>query len=225
MNRDTFHPILYFVVLALVIVGVEADIAWLNYVFKPLLIPILWNYLRSDADENTPVFRSLQAALFFSWLGDVTLMLGADFFLMGLGCFFLAQLSYTVIFARQGSPTLKIYQRILIALPFLGYVGFFLRLVLPVLASRPDGDALRAPIIFYGIMIMAMGITALWRTVKPRMAYTWISIGALFFIASDSLLAYNKFVSELPAAGLGVMLTYGIAQFGIVHGSKFYLKH
>ncbi|MCE2497097.1 MAG: lysoplasmalogenase [Flavobacteriales bacterium] len=225
MNRNLTHRVLYFIALTLVIVGVEADLPWLNYIFKPLLIPILWNYLREHADENTRVFRALQAALFFSWLGDVTLMLGNDFFLMGLGCFFLARLSYTVIFSRQGSPTLKMYQRALIALPFLGYLGFLLRLILPVLASRPDAGALRAPIIFYGIMITAMGVTAIWRTVKPRIAYTWIAIGAVFFIASDSLLAYDRFVSELPAAGLGVILTYGVAQFGIVHGSKFYLKH
>ncbi|QTN39079.1 lysoplasmalogenase [Cryomorphaceae bacterium] len=225
MKREHIRPILYFVVLALVIVGAETSTSWLVYVFKPLLIPILWNYLREHADENAQVFRGLQAALFFSWLGDVTLMFGADFFLLGLGCFFLAQLSYTVIFARQGSPGLTPLQRGLIALPFLGYLAFFLRLVLSNLHAQPDGAAMRAPVIFYGIMITAMGIAALWRTVKPKQAYTWISIGALFFIASDSLLAYDKFVDTLPAGGLGVLLTYGIAQFGIVYGSKFYLKH
>ena len=225
MNLNRLLPVLFFVVLGLEIIGAENDFQWMVLIFKPLLIPILWAYLRLDTDTSSPVFRGLQAALFFSWAGDIALIFGNDYFLLGLGCFFLAQVSYTVLFFRQGvSAGLGQIQKILIALPFLLYLAFFLNLMLPELGLRPDGAALKTPLILYGIMITAMGITAFWRPRSPKGSFTWVSIGAVFFIASDSLLAYDRFLGSLPAAALSVMITYGIAQFGIIHGSKFYLK-
>ena len=225
MKLNRLLPVLFFLALGLEIYGSESGITWMVWIFKPLLIPLLWAYFRIDLDTSTPVFRGLQAALFFSWLGDIALMFGAQFFLLGLGCFFLTQLSYTVIFGRQSAeadrPPLN---KLLIALPFLLYLSFFLNWILPQLGLRPDGATLRIPLILYGIMITSMGITAFLRPDSPKTAYTWIGIGALFFIASDSLLAYNQFIAPLPTASLSIMVTYGVAQFGIIHGSKFYLK-
>lgn len=225
MNLNRLLPVLFFVVLALEIFGAENDLPWMVFIFKPLLIPILWTYLRIGTDTSSPVFRGLQAALLFSWIGDIVLIFGTDYFLLGLGCFFLAQVSYTVLFFRQSvNASLSLIRKIFIALPFLIYLAFFLNLMLPELGLRPDGAALKTPLVLYGIMITAMGITALWRPRSPKGSFTWVSIGAVFFIASDSLLAYDRFLDSLPAAALSVMITYGIAQFGIIHGSKFYLK-
>jgi len=225
MKLNRLLPVLFFVALGLEIYGSESGIAWMVWIFKPMLIPLLWAYFRIEIDTTTQTFRGLQAALFFSWMGDIALMFGTQYFLLGLGCFFLTQLSYTVIFTRQiPAAARSLKNKILVAIPFLLYLLFFLNWILPQLGLRPDGATLRIPLILYGIMITSMGITAFLRPRNPNTSYTWIGIGALFFIASDSLLAYNQFIAPLPASGLSIMVTYGVAQFGIIHGSKFYLK-
>jgi len=43
--------------------------------------------------------------------------------------------------------------------------------------------------------------------------------GAVLFLFSDSMLAYNKFVQPLPNAGLIIMASYMLAQYLIVLGS------
>jgi uncharacterized membrane protein YhhN len=45
-----------------------------------------------------------------------------------------------------------------------------------------------------------------------------VLIGALLFIASDSILAFNKFYQPIPYASLLIMVTYLAAQYGIVWG-------
>jgi hypothetical protein len=43
-------------------------------------------------------------------------------------------------------------------------------------------------------------------------------IGAFAFILSDSLIAYNKFIDEIPFANSLTMLFYCIAQYMILRG-------
>jgi len=47
--------------------------------------------------------------------------------------------------------------------------------------------------------------------------------GAVLFIMSDSILAINKFYQSFEVAGLGIMLTYGMAQLFIVEGAARYI--
>jgi len=51
-----------------------------------------------------------------------------------------------------------------------------------------------------------------------------IAAGAVLFAASDSLLAWNKFVELLEFGDLAVMGTYGLAQLGIALGAVFQMK-
>ena len=41
-------------------------------------------------------------------------------------------------------------------------------------------------------------------------------IGALLFAASDSVLGWTRFVSDFPRSRVVVMVTYHLAQFGLV---------
>ena len=45
-----------------------------------------------------------------------------------------------------------------------------------------------------------------------------VLLGALIFVSSDSILAINKFHSELPKSGFLIMITYIVAQFLITKG-------
>ncbi|MBK6978454.1 MAG: hypothetical protein IPH28_16255 [Cytophagaceae bacterium] len=47
---------------------------------------------------------------------------------------------------------------------------------------------------------------------------TLFCLGAILFIISDSLIAYSKFVTEIPLNSLWVMSTYGFAQYLILQG-------
>jgi len=45
-----------------------------------------------------------------------------------------------------------------------------------------------------------------------------ITVGAILFYISDSILALNKFIKPIPNAQLGVMVTYYSAQYCIAWG-------
>ena len=70
-----------------------------------------------------------------------------------------------------------------------------------------------------------MGIFAAFRYKKVSPAsFNFILIGAIFFMLSDTLLAFNKFTNPLPLAGFLIMSTYIVAQYLIAEGSIEQLK-
>jgi uncharacterized membrane protein YhhN len=60
--------------------------------------------------------------------------------------------------------------------------------------------------------------------IKNKPAGKWMMLGALLFVISDSILAINKFYQPFEAAGVLIMLTYGLAQFFIVEGAGRYIR-
>lgn len=81
----------------------------------------------------------------------------------------------------------------------------------------PHVEALRPYIIAYMASILAMVTLAFWRG-KSSKNFLLVSVGALFFIVSDTLLALNKFIEPLPAGHYVIMITYILAQYAIVTG-------
>ena len=72
---------------------------------------------------------------------------------------------------------------------------------------------LHLPVIVYVAAISTMGAQALGRArVRGDAASAAVAAGALLFMASDTLLALNRFVAPLPAAPLLVLSTYFTAQ-------------
>ncbi|MFM8914325.1 MAG: lysoplasmalogenase family protein, partial [Flammeovirgaceae bacterium] len=64
-----------------------------------------------------------------------------------------------------------------------------------------------------------LSITALFRYGRTTSkSFTYVMMGALLFMTSDSLLAINKFLNPLPLSGISIMLTYCLAQYLIVEG-------
>jgi uncharacterized membrane protein YhhN len=43
-------------------------------------------------------------------------------------------------------------------------------------------------------------------------------VGSLLFLASDSMIAINKFTTEIPMAGFWIMISYILAQYLIMRG-------
>jgi len=59
---------------------------------------------------------------------------------------------------------------------------------------------------------------------KNKTAGRWMMIGAILFVVSDSLLAFNKFYSSFDYADVMIMLTYGVAQLFITGGATKYIR-
>lgn len=200
--------LLFVMVLAANIISSEFGFKWGVYLSKPFLMPLLgWKLLEVEWLRT----RWVWFALFFSWAGDMLLMLPYDLFIFGLASFLLAHIFYIRHFwgcwDRKSTPLRMTY---LVALLFY-LIGLF-SLLLPVL-----GD-LRAPVLVYGSVISIMLLFAM-HTRRPG-----YQIGAALFVLSDSILAINKFYMPLPLSSFWVMATYGGAQYFIVktsHAGKF----
>jgi uncharacterized membrane protein YhhN len=78
---------------------------------------------------------------------------------------------------------------------------------------------MQIPVTIYGIVITGMVISAVSRFGKVNdSSYLLVFLGALLFLISDSLIAFNRFKQPFPAAGLSIMITYIFGQFLIIAG-------
>jgi uncharacterized membrane protein YhhN len=157
--------------------------------------------------------------LSFSWLGDVILLFSARselFFAAGLGAFLIAHLFYIAAYIRsvRGAPGKVFFRRRPgWLLPFMVLFAGLYGLLYPALGS------MRIPVFVYTATILLMAIFALNRKDRVSEASFYpIFVGALVFILSDSLLAFNKFLVPIPYAGVLVMSTDIAAQYLIVEG-------
>lgn len=139
-------------------------------------------------------------ALLASAAGDWAGAMGE--FIFQVGFFAVAHLFYIADFAPECKFTRKRAFALMLfsaaVLPLLGYI-------LSHIESRVELIA----VAIYGVIIYTMGVTALLQQRKHSMLY---AVAALFFIFSDSCIAYNKFVEHIPNATLWIMTTYYAAQ-------------
>lgn len=179
---------------------------WLNFVFKPLatlgVIAYAW-----PRGANTPLLRRwLLAGLVLSLAGDVALLWPRQGFLAGLLSFLLAHLAYLAGFTRQRRLALA-------AGPMLVYAVVAGAILWQLWPGVPA--ALRAPVAVYVVVLATMAAQAavLWRAGLPRAGI--LALGGALFVASDALLATNKFAGGLPLASLWILATYWSAQWCI----------
>jgi uncharacterized membrane protein YhhN len=145
-------------------------------------------------------------ALLASLAGDVLLMLPGDRFVPGLASFFVAQVLYTIGFALHGGSAVDYV--IGAAVVGVAIIPLAVRFVRALQAS--GRDALVAPLVAYMAAISAMLVTAI------GSGNPYAIVGALLFVASDALIAETRFVRERPHAQLTIMVTYYLAQAGLV---------
>ena len=198
-----FIKILYFLILILEIYFSQNGHLTFIKITKPLLMP----FLMIIATQSGIKDKSLYIALFFSLLGDIFLMFkGQTFFVLGLGSFLMAHLAYVVLFKTQFQFNLA--KSLPIALAIFFYF-IFLKKEIP--------DDLFIPVAVYCCVITWMAIYAVGRNTSPK-SYQFVLIGAILFVISDALIAFNKFHEPLKYSSLWVMGTYGLAQYLILSG-------
>lgn len=180
----------------------------------PLLIPFAWQL--KDQDRKT--FVTLIPAMILCWFGDLLLVRGEQptFFIAGLGAFLLGQIGYAITFFRNNDDNFEvnlIRKLPLIPMLLVAIAVFILRALIPHL-----GDML-VPVVVYTLAITIMVLMAIGRYNKTNtLSFVLVLIGGLFFMLSDSLIAFNKFVEPITDARFWIMATYGLAQFLIVFG-------
>jgi len=185
-------------------------------ILKPFLLPILVFAVTSSTHFGTK--KTLITALTFSWIGDVILLFadkGEIYFILGLVAFLVSHVFYIVLFSKQ-----TISKTISNKLSFGAGIGLILLYFFGMITTLgPKLGSLTIPVVIYAVVISTMLFYALkgsfqWNTIP----YQSVLIGAIFFISSDSILAFNKFDQPIPYASFLIMITYLAAQFCIVWG-------
>jgi uncharacterized membrane protein YhhN len=177
----------------------------LVYLFKPLTT-VLIIVLAWQLNTGTPgrYDRLILAGLLFSLAGDVFLMLPRDRFVAGLVSFLIAHLLYIAAF----SGTAGFFASPLLALPYAAGAIVLLAILLPKAGS------LALPVIAYAAALATMGwqAAAHWHALRDTAALCAM-LGAILFMLSDSLLAFNRFVKPFHAAQAALLSTYFAAQW------------
>lgn len=185
-------------------------------VLKPFLLPIL--LIAVYFSNRFSSKKILLTALTFSWIGDIVLLFanqGELYFIVGLVAFLISHVFYIVLFNKQ-TVTKSISNKI----SFGAGIGLILLYFFGMITTLgPKLGPLTVPVVVYAVVISSMLYFALkgsyqWNAIP----YQSVLVGALFFIASDSILAFNKFYQPIPYASFLIMITYLAAQYGIVWG-------
>lgn len=196
----------YIVVAIVHLVGLANGDTALSGFTKPLLMPLLLVALLFLLPRwRSEVALLATLALLFSFAGDVGLNSAGEFaFLVALGCFLLAHVSYIVLFLR------KLRMRRL-SFWALAYLVWWVALIV-ILA--PHIGSLLIPVAIYGLVLGAMAAIAL-------SCNTLIAYGGVLFVVSDTLLGLHKFLPGFNPWQVDyfIMLTYIAAQALIVLGA------
>lgn len=190
----------------------------LEYLVKPwLMIWIIAFFWLNTRGENRSVFIYL--AFIFSWTGDMFLMLAHRnemLFYAGVGGFFLAQLSYIKHFLNTPAAIKEGY---LIKFP-AWTIPFILYLVAVLYLILGGMKGMMIPVILvYALSLIVMSMSALNRKeLVDKLSFRLVFIGSVLFVISDSLIALNKFYTDIPRASFLIILTYFPAQYLIMQG-------
>lgn len=210
MHRGITWALFLSALLAIAGASVGGDALWLHYLFKPLATMLAWFSAWRTTRPVSPAYRSaVLAGLALSLCGDVFLMLPTPVlplgFELGLASFLVAHLFFLRALTRDAGLFRKPLPLVLLLLASC----VNLAVLWPTI-----GAALRIPVLAYLICLVAMTAQAASRALTlgtrgSRLA----ALGGLFFLLSDTTLAFNKFHAPVPASALLVLGTYYAALY------------
>lgn len=205
--KGKFWYYLFFADLLVELIAIGGGWTQVAFITKPLLMILLLVWFFNNVPKDLPLRYFIATALFFSWSGDIFLMLesnGSVWFMLGLGSFLLAHMMYILFFLRVRKKEKLTGLR----LPVFACVVIYVSTLCVAL---------------YAITIGTMLVAAFYAFHPNQAAANACITGAILFVMSDSLLAINKFYQPFTGAGILIMLTYALAQFAITKGSLQYL--
>lgn len=200
---------------ALAVAGGAAAVDWgavarrskrVEYAAKPLTVAaLLVAALLLEPDDGAQQAWFV-AALGWSLLGDVFLMLPRDRFVPGLASFLVAHLAYLPGMALEVEGAVALGAGAVAVAAVAVTVG---RRLLGAL-RRSGRHALVGPVAAYVVAISAM-VAAAVGTLDPVAV-----AGALLFMGSDLLIGWHRFVRELAWAPVTIIVTYHLGQAALV---------
>jgi uncharacterized membrane protein YhhN len=133
-------------------------------------------------------------------------MLPSDRFVLGLAAFLLGHVAYVIGMHVDGVVITRFGVGIVVVVIAMALIG---RPIVAAVRAGPEPD-LTAPVVAY------MGVISLMVASAIGTGHPLAVAGAASFYASDALIAWNRFVRDTPHAGVAIMVTYHLAQIGLV---------
>lgn len=217
MARNIFLA-LYIIFSAIHLYGcIKKDKKIRNYT-KPLLMLLLLGFYICAVDT---VNYLVVALIITSWLGDVFLMVkGMKWFTLGGISFLGTHVLLIILYCRNISWGIQCVTVILLYM-IIGF-GILKSEYVRLIRYMPKSNA--ASIIAYlGCNVSMNMFAALQAVSNLNKGSGLIMLGAMLFLASDSLLFLVRFDKKVPFYGqhFNVMLTYTLAKLYIVMGFIF----
>ncbi|MGF6174520.1 lysoplasmalogenase [Ensifer sp. 4252] len=191
--------------------GEESGWRWLHYLTKPTAtVLLLVAVLRNIGPSSRVYGLTIAIGLAFAAAGDFFLMLPGDYFLAGLVCFLLTHCAY--IWALTRDSRFAADKGIFALFAAIGVV-----VIAGLWSSLPPG--MRIPVVIYALALAAMAAQAISRDrqfaagAPQKSAARSAALGGLFFMVSDTLLAYGRFRWNIPYNAVWVLGTYYTAQW------------
>lgn len=218
-KKHSAFTLIFIVIILLNLVSQSSFFPGMDLLVKPLIGISLVIYLYRNVNMNAGFNRLVLTGLIFSLFGDCFLLFaGSDvyFFLYGLVSFLLAHVVYSMAFIRdfKNNPD---------ASKYYGHLMLFCMGVFSMSYYTFIRDYLndfRIPVMAYMFVISVMVILSGYRYRRVNLfSFRMIYAGAILFVISDSILAFNKFVQPFSSAGFMIMSTYMIAQYLITIGT------
>lgn len=191
-----------------------------EYLAKPGVMAFLLAWLWLSGGLGGPLFW-FGLAVLLSMAGDIFLLLNNErrWFPFGLGAFLLAHIAYIAGLNMPPAPLNTLTLGIAL---FVGMTVF--PLIRRILRSLPKRGLRRLvePVRYYSATISLMlfsALVTLFRTDWLDTPAYLVSLGAVLFVASDMILAWNKFVHPIWRGRLALMVTYHLGQILLVMGA------
>ncbi len=212
-----------FYIIAVVIVFVDwialtGQKKRIDYFAKPVVIIalLIWLALNGNLSGHLIWFF---IGLLFSLAGDVFLLLPKEKFIAGLVSFLLVHVAYIIGF-NDTLPPVNLASISLIFIITITACQIFRSISIGL--ERSNNTKMKVPFLIYSITISLMVLSACLSLVKedwnagPALL---VSGGAVLFFLSDTLLAWNRFVTPIPNTKLKVRVTYHSGQLLIMLGA------
>ncbi|HEV7379030.1 MAG TPA: lysoplasmalogenase [Dyadobacter sp.] len=216
MKKEPLFTITFAVITLSEMYADLAEMPALVYLFKPLIVLSLILYSFRENKLNSQQQRWLVTGLVCALAGDVFLMIrSVDFFIPGLASFLLMQICYIIVFRKQITVSIFSTRALATGLPFLVCAC---SLYLILFNKLPD-SIMQIAVAIYALSIAVMAWLAVLR--KPfgsSKSYVYVFVGAVLFMISDSCIAIDKFLFDIPFRTVWIMGTYAAAQYLIVTG-------
>jgi uncharacterized membrane protein YhhN len=170
--------------------------------FKLIPMILLLVLAFTTTTNHTKRYKLLVSiGLVFCAIGDYTL----QWFLIGLSSFLIGHIFYIFAFRSTNEASTPLFTKI-----GLSVYGLVMAFWIAGSLFITNDYVMAVAVIAYICVILTMG----WMSF--RTGTIWAIIGALLFIASDSVLAVNKFTISVPFSHEIIMFTYYGAQLCFV---------